>query len=252
MKGALCALYSACAYIFFFATFLFAIAFVEGIGPKTLDSGAAGSGATALAIDLALLTIFALQHSVMARPGFKRVWTRIVPKEIERSTYVVFASAALALLIWKWQPLPQPVWTIADARWAALLRILSFGGWALVLISTFLISHLHLFGVLQGFARLARREPEPMKFVTPLFYRWVRHPLYVGFILAFWAAPAMSLGHLLFAAATTGYILLGIWLEERDMAAQFGTTYLHYRERVGMLLPKIRLRPVPTPHEIRR
>lgn len=242
MKGVVSALYSACVYAFFFATFLFAIGFVEGLAPKTLDSRATGDLTLALGIDLALLTLFALQHSIMARPAFKRVWTRVVPPEAERSTFVLFASAALALLIWQWRPMPKIIWNISDPRAAGLLWAISFAGWGMVLLSTFLISHFQLFGISQGFARLLRTKPVDAKFVTPLFYRWIRHPIYAGFILAFWATPRMSLGHLVFSIATTGYILVGIWFEERDLVAHFGERYAQYREQVGMLIPKFRLR----------
>ena len=240
MKGVLSALYSACVYAFFFATFLYAIAFVGGISPTNLNSGSPGGVATAVSIDLMLLAVFALQHSIMARPAFKRIWTRVVPKEAERSTYVLLASAALALLMWKWQPMPQTIWNISDPRAAGVVRLVSFGGWAIVLLSTFLLSHFQLFGVSQGFARLLGRESQEPQFSTPLLYRWLRHPIYAGFILAFWSAPRMTLGHLLFALATTGYILVGIWFEERDLIAQFGPRYVQYRQQVGMLFPRFR------------
>jgi protein-S-isoprenylcysteine O-methyltransferase Ste14 len=242
MKGVVSALYSACVYAFFFATFLFAIGFVEGLSPKTIDSGDTGPLPKSLVIDLALLTLFALQHSIMARPAFKRIWTRIIPAETERSTYVLFASVALAFLVWQWRALPQMVWKVYDPHATEALRFLSFAGFGIVLLSTFLISHFHLFGISQGFARLLGRKPAELKFTTPLFYRWVRHPLYSGFVLAFWATPKMSLGHLVFALTTTGYIFLGIWLEERDLIAHFGERYTHYREQVGMLVPKFRWR----------
>jgi len=241
MRGLLTALYSACIYVFFLATFLYAIGFVEGVFvPKTIDSGAAGDLVTTLSIDTLLLGIFAIQHSVMARPAFKRAWTHIVPEAAERSTYVLFASAALALLLWQWRPAPQLVWSVGDPLSAGALRVVSWSGWALLLASTFLISHFHLFGLSQGFSRILKLKQPDMAFVTPLFYRWIRHPLYLGFILAFWATPKMSLGHIYFSTATTGYILIGIWLEERDLIAQFGERYLRYRETAGMLLPKLR------------
>jgi protein-S-isoprenylcysteine O-methyltransferase Ste14 len=236
----LSALYSACACLFFFVTFLYAIGFVEGVGvPKTIDTGVAGGLATALVVNLGLLALFAVQHSVMARPAFKRAWTMIVPQAMERSTYVLAASLALALICWRWRPMPALVWSIDDPLAAGAVRAVSWAGFGLVLLSSFLISHFHLFGVSQGFARLLRLDPPEPSFTTPLFYRWFRHPLYVGFILAFWAAPQMSLGRLLFAAAMTGYILIGIWFEERDLVAQFGTRYLEYRAQVGMLFPKL-------------
>jgi len=234
------ALYSTFAYLLFLGTFVHAIGFVENIMVrKTIDSGAAGGATGAILVDLALLGVFAVQHSVMARKGFKLMWTRIVPEAVERSTYVLFSSLALALLLWQWQPIPQLVWSV-DGALAIAITALSWAGWAMVLASTFLISHFHLFGLTQGFARLLRRHMPEQEFTTPLFYRWVRHPLYAGFIIAFWAAPQMSVGHLLFAVATTGYILLGIWLEERDLVAHFGQRYLQYREAVGMLIPRLR------------
>lgn len=240
MKATLTAAYSAAVYLFFLMTFLYAIGFVGGfVVPKAIDDGPAGPWATALVVDLALLTVFAVQHSAMARPGFKRLWTKLVPPAAERSTYVLAASLALALMFWQWRPLPQAVWSIEGPA-AALVRGASFVGWALVLISTCLISHFHLFGLSQGFARLLGRRPSEAAFTTPMFYRVIRHPIYAGFILAFWAEPRMSLGHLIFAGATTGYILVGIWLEERDLVAQFGQRYLDYRRRVGMLTPRLR------------
>jgi protein-S-isoprenylcysteine O-methyltransferase Ste14 len=175
----------------------------------------------------------------MARPAFKKRLIKIVPESSERSTFVLAASLALALLIWQWRPLTSNVWAIPSGPLATMISMVSWAGWALLLASTFLISHFHLFGLSQGFGGLLRRKPTEAVFVTPLFYRWMRHPLYVGFILAFWAAPRMSLGHLFFAIATTGYILIGIWFEERDLVAQFGERYLRYREDVGMLFPRL-------------
>jgi protein-S-isoprenylcysteine O-methyltransferase Ste14 len=241
MRKLLAALYSALVYVFFLAVFLYAIGFVEQVlVPKSIDSGPSGSLAGSLLIDAGLLMLFAVQHSVMARPGFKTLWTRIVPWDIERSTFVLFASLVLALLCWQWRPIPQPVWSIEDPLAAKALLIVSWSGWGLLLVSTFLISHFHLFGLSQGFARLLRRKlPEPV-FETPFLYKWLRHPIYAGFILAFWAAPDMSLGHLLFAVATTGYIFVGIWFEERDLIAYFGDRYRQYRATVGMLVPRIR------------
>jgi protein-S-isoprenylcysteine O-methyltransferase Ste14 len=242
MRKLLAALYSALVYAWFLGVFLYAIGFVEGVlVPKSIDSGTSGPLALSLLIDAALLLLFAVQHSVMARPGFKRVWTRIVPEEIERSTFVLFASLALALVCWQWRALPQSVWSIEDPIAAKGLLVVSWSGWGLLLLSTFLISHFHLFGLSQGFARLlGSKLPEPA-FVTPFLYRWLRHPIYAGFILAFWAAPHMSLGHLFFAVATTGYIFVGIWFEERDLIAFFGDRYRQYRATVGMLVPKIRV-----------
>jgi len=244
MRSLLAALYSAVAYVLFLITFLYAIGFVENVVvPKSIDSGVGGGLLTALVIDTALLTLFALQHSIMARPAFKRVWTKIVPEDAERSTYVLAASLALALLFWQWRPLPQPVWSIDNAALAQAITLLSWAGWAMVLVSTFLISHFHLFGLSQGFARVLGRKPSEGQFTTPSLYKLLRHPIYAGFIVAFWAAPQMTLGHLLFAVATTGYILVGIFLEERDLVAQFGDRYRAYRQNVGMLLPKLRAPP---------
>jgi methanethiol S-methyltransferase len=242
MRKLLAALYSAVVYVFFLGVFLYAIGFVESVlVPKSIDSGTSGAVAGSLLIDAGLLALFAVQHSVMARPAFKRLWTRVVPEEIERSTFVLSASLVLALLCWQWRPLPQSIWSIDDPVAAKALLVVSWSGWGLVLLSTFLISHFHLFGLSQGFARLLGRHlPEP-EFVTPLVYKWLRHPIYAGFILAFWAAPHMTLGHLFFAVATTGYIFVGIWLEERDLIAYFGDRYRQYRASVGMLVPKMRL-----------
>jgi protein-S-isoprenylcysteine O-methyltransferase Ste14 len=242
MRKLLAALYSILVYAFFLAVFLYAIGFVENLlVPKSIDSGPSGDMVSSLLIDAALLALFALQHSIMARPGFKRVWTRIVPEEMERSTFVLFASLALALVCWQWRPLPQTVWSVDDPIGSSALLAVSWSGWGLLLLSTFLISHFHLFGLSQGFARLLGRTPPEPVFVTPFLYRWLRHPLYAGFILAFWAAPHMTLGHLFFAIATTGYIFVGIWFEERDLTAYFGDRYRQYRDGVGMLFPKIRI-----------
>lgn len=240
MRATITALYSALVYVLFLATFLYAIGFVEGIAvPKTINSGPSAAAMMSIAIDALLLGVFALQHSIMARPSFKRAWTRIVPEEAERSTYVLLATAALALVCWQWRPLPALVWSVDQPLAAEVILVISWCGWAMLLVSTFLISHFHLFGLTQGFTRLLRRAPSPQAFSMPFFYRWMRHPIYAGFILAFWAAPRMSQGHLLFAGLATGYIFVGIWFEERDLVAQFGERYRSYRESVGMLIPKL-------------
>ena len=238
--GALFSLvYGLVVYALFLATFLYAIAFAGNLFvPKSIDTGAPVSLVEALIVNLLLLGLFAAQHSVMARRSFKRWWTRIVPPAVERSTYVLAATLALALLLWQWRPIPEPVvWSVESTIGAHLLWAVFWLGWTVLLVSTFLINHFELFGLRQVYARLAGRElPEP-EFRTPLLYRYVRHPIYLGFLLGFWAAPVMTAGHLLFSIGATGYILVGIWFEERDLIAQFGERYHRYRSQVGMLLP---------------
>jgi methanethiol S-methyltransferase len=239
MGGVVALLYGGFAYLAFLATILYAIAFVENLPvvPKTIDSGEAGPVATAVAINALLLGLFAIQHSVMARPAFKRWWTRFVPAPVERSTYVLLASLALMLLFWQWRPIPAPIWSVTDLTSALALHTLSWFGWGVAFLSTFLINHFELFGLRQVHARLRGATLPPPVFRTPLLYKMVRHPLYLGFLLAFWATPSMTAGHLLFAAATTGYILIGVFLEERDLVAQFGEQYERYRRQVSMLIP---------------
>jgi protein-S-isoprenylcysteine O-methyltransferase Ste14 len=238
MKRLLAIAYGAIVYAFFLGTFLYAIGFVgDLVVPKAIDSKGAVSLMQALLIDTVLLGLFASQHSIMARPAFKRWWTRLVPQSVERTTYVLFASALLALLLWQWQPINATVWTVEAPLAVTALHVVFWSGWALVLFSTFLINHFELFGLAQVVAFFRGRKAGRPIFRTPSLYRWVRHPLYLGFLLAFWAAPAMSAGHLLFAIATTGYILLGIFLEERDLIAEFGDQYRRYRASVSMLVP---------------
>ena len=232
-------LYGTAVYAFFLATFCYAIAFVANLWvPKTIDSGAAPGVVEAVVVNSVLLAIFALQHSIMARRSFKRWWTGIVSPAIERSTYVLAATAALALLLWQWRPIPEPViWRIENPVLVMATWVVFWLGWGVLLLATFLINHFELFGLRQVFARLTGRSIPEAEFRTPMLYRYVRHPIYLGFILGFWAAPVMSAGHLLFAIGATGYILVGIWLEERDLVAQFGDKYRRYRAQVGMLFP---------------
>jgi len=234
------ALYGLVVYVLFLATFLYAICFVGGVlVPRSIDTGPAAPLAEALVVDALLLGLFAVQHSGMARRSFKRWWTRFVSPAVERSTFVLAASLVLALLLWQWRPIAEPtVWRIESPLGVALLRAVFWGGWAVLLLATFLINHFELFGLRQSFASLRGSEPPAPRFVTPFLYRFVRHPIYLGFVIAFWATPVMSAGHLLFSIATTGYILVGIALEERDLVAQYGRRYRAYREQVGMLVPR--------------
>jgi len=206
-------LYGVLTYLLSFATLLYSIAFVGNLSvPKTIDTGASGPTPAAFAIDLLLIGVFALQHSVMARPAFKRAWTKLVPHSVERSTYVLLASVALLLLYWQWRPIAGVVWSVTNPTAVVVLQAIFWAGWGLVLLSTFLINHFELFGLQQVFARLRSRSLASPEFKTPSLYRWVRHPLYLGLLLAFWSTPTMTLGHLLFAVANTGYILIGIAL----------------------------------------
>ncbi len=231
-------LYGLLCYAIFFCTFLYAIGFVGGMMvPKSIDSAPAAPLGTALLTDAALLAVFALQHSGMARQGFKRVWTKIVPAAVERSTYVLLASAALLLLFWKWEPIGGVVWEVRPSA-RLLLEGVSIAGWLIVLVSTFLIDHFDLFGLRQVFLYLEGDAYTPPQFTTRGWYRYVRHPIYFGFLVAFWATPVMTVAHLVFALATTAYILVAIRLEERDMVRFHGARYEAYREQVSMLVPR--------------
>lgn len=231
--------YGLACYAAFSGTFLYAIGFVDGLlVPKHIDSPPAGPVFLALLIDLALLGVFAVQHSVMARPVFKAWWTRFVPKPVERSTYVLFASLALALVCWQWRAIPGEVWSVQGAT-ADVVWGLNLLGWTTVAVSTFLLNHFDLFGLRQVWAYATGKAEPEQHFRTPFLYRVVRHPLYLGFLMAFWAAPTMSVGHLLFAVGCTGYVLLAIFFEERDLVNAFGETYRGYQKRVSMLLPWI-------------
>ncbi len=236
------ALYGLAVYVFFLATFTYAIGFVGNLPllPKTIDSGPPGPLLEALLVNTALLGLFAVQHSVMARRSFKRWWTRFVPEPVERSSFVLAASLALALLLWQWRPIATPMlWQVTDPMARVLIQAVFWSGWGVLLLATFLINHFELFGLRQVWARLRGTRLPAADFRTPLLYRHVRHPIYLGFVIAFWAAPDMSAGHLLFALACTGYILVGIWFEERDLIAQFGERYRAYRAQTGMLLPRL-------------
>jgi protein-S-isoprenylcysteine O-methyltransferase Ste14 len=230
-------IYGVLMYAMFLAAFSYAACFVGNIVvPKTIDSGAESPLLVAIGINALLLAAFAVQHSVMARQGFKRAWTQVIPKHLERSTYVLAANLVLILLLWQWRPLPQTVWELHGVA-AMVLSVTFWLGWAILLTSTVLLNHFELFGLGQVWIYFRGKEHKEAKFRTPSLYKVVRHPLYLGFVIAFWSAPRMSLGHLIFAIATTGYILLGIYFEERDLIRAYGQTYRRYCEQVPMLVP---------------
>jgi methanethiol S-methyltransferase len=232
--------YGVASYLVFQASFLYSIGFVGNlVVPKSIDSGVSGALPLALAMDVLLLGLFAVPHSVMARQGFKRWWTRIVPAAVERSTYVLVSSLLLSLLFWQWRPIPNIAWDLTNPIGRYIVLGVFWTGWAIVLLSTFLINHFDLFGLRQVYLSASGREYTPVEFKAPFLYRWVRHPVMLGFLLAFWATPTMTPGHLLFAAATTGYILLALRLEERDLVNFYGERYEAYQRRVAMLLPRI-------------
>lgn len=235
----LVALYGITTYLLFLATSLYAIAFVANLTvPLTVDVGPAAPMAQAVTVDLLLLAFFAVQHSVMARVSFKQVWTRVIPPAIERSTYVLASSLALAALMCFWRPIELLIWNVENPWAARAIGAAFWAGWLLLLVSSLLLSHLEMFGLRQIAARVLRRGMAAPQFRTPLLYRHVRHPLYLGLLIAFWATPRMTAGHLLFAIGATVYILLGIRLEERDLVALFGQRYREYQRKVGMLLPR--------------
>jgi len=231
-------LYGIASYAAFLVAILYAIGFVGNLWvPKSVDTGSAGSVAEAMIVDALLLGIFAIQHSVMARAAFKRWWTRVIPHESERSTFVLVSSLLLLLLYWKWQPMAAPIWHVEGEAGRIALMGVFWLGWGIVFLSTFLINHFNLFGLQQVFAALRKRDLPDPEFRTPLLYKLVRHPLMFGLLLAFWSTPDMSAGHLLFAVMTTGYILVALQFEERDLIRLFGMAYQEYRRRVPMLVP---------------
>ena len=242
MSRTLSLTFATICYAIFFATFLYLIAFVGdfAIVPKTVD-GPVSSMTTggAVIVDLALIALFGVQHSVMARPGFKRAWTKIVPPPIERSVYVLLASIALIVMFLFWQPIDSTVWSVENPIGYNILFGLFWVGFGIVLVSTFLINHFELFGLQQAWFALRERAAAPPVLRQPFFYRFVRHPLYAGFFIAFWATPAMTMGHLLLAAGFSLYMLIAIRLEERDLMNIFGEAYAGYRRRVGMLIPRV-------------
>jgi protein-S-isoprenylcysteine O-methyltransferase Ste14 len=248
MKRSFFLLYGVVAYGAFVATFLYLIGFVEDVVvPRSVDSGGpAAPVTTALLVEVTLLALFGVQHSVMARKGFKEVWTRVVPRPIERSTYVLAASTCLALLFLLWHPIPRVVWSVESLAARMALLSLSGLGWLWALLSSFLINHFELFGLRQVYLAARRREAPHSRFRTPLLYRLVRHPLYLGFIVAFWATPTMTVGHLVFALGMLGYVLIAIQLEERDLVREHGNRYLAYRQQVRGLVPIPRRLPEGT------
>ena len=231
-------IYGVLCYLIFFGTFLYAIGFIGDIGvPKSIDSGRTAPLSEALMINAALLTLFAVQHSTMARPWFKKMWTRVIPQQVERSTYVLLSSLALILLFAMWQPIGGVIWKVQQSALRAVLYGVFATGFLVVLVSTFLINHFDLFGLRQVYLYLRGKKYTQLRFGTPILYRHVRHPLYLGWLLAFWATPTMTIAHLVFAIATTIYIFMAIQLEEKDLIDAYGDDYKRYKQQVPMIVP---------------
>ena len=238
MARAIRFLFGVAAYLFFFATFLYLIGFVTNMAvPRSVDIGDVSSPLNAVVINLLLFILFSVQHSVMARPGFKRALVRFWPEGIERSLYVAATGIVLVVFFWQWRPIPEPLWSVADSTARAAILTLSGAGWLIVLVSTFLLNHFELFGLRQIWLDWNGREMPESQFRQPLFYRLVRHPIYTGFLIAFWVTPEMTVGHLLFATGMTAYILIGIRYEERDLKENLGNAYTVYSQNVGMIIP---------------
>lgn len=240
MKRLSAVVYAVTAYLLFFATFVYMILFLGNFSeiiPKTVNSGSGVEGLPALLVNLALIALFGLQHSLMARKSFKQWWTNYVSRPIERSTYVLFSTLAIILLLWLWQPIPETIWEV-DASWLSL--ILSWGfwlGWLVLFLSTYMIDHFSLFGLRQAWSYWKGEEIQAPEFMEPGFYKYVRHPLMLGFLIAFWSVPSMTAGHLLFSAGMTAYIVIGVYFEEKSMVRRFGEKYEDYRERVPKFFP---------------
>ncbi len=241
MKKILALAYGMLAYLLFLVAFLYAVGFAANlVVPKGIDSGPPVPFAQALLINIALLGLFGLQHSVMARPGFKKWWTKIVPAPVERSTFVLITSVLLLFIFWQWRPMPGVVWEVESGLGEMLFWALFWAGWAVVLASSFVIDHFDLFGVRQVVLYSQGKAYTHLEFKASAFYKYVRHPLLLGFLVAFWATPRMTVGHLVFALVITGYVLVAVRLEERDLVRFHGKAYEDYQRRVPMLLPGYR------------